>query len=142
MSLLSPFRRLSQRIGSIRRGFARAEGGVVSVELAFIAPVLGFLILGLVDFGETISRKMQLANAVRAGTQYALVRKPVQGDVSQITCECPDATVITCDNSCPGNAERKSYISIVLEEDYWTIFTYPGLGNPIKLRNDAVVRLN
>ena len=164
MSLLSPFRRLSQRIGSIRRGFARAEGGVVSVELAFIAPVLGFLILGLVDFGETISRKMQLANAVRAGTQYALVRKPVQGDVSQITasvqstapadatgtrtitttfyCECPDATVITCDNSCPGNAERKSYISIVLEEDYWTIFTYPGLGNSIKLRNDAVVRLN
>ena len=62
-----------------------ATRGTVSVEMALLAPILGFLVIGLVDFGETISRKMQLANAVRAGTQYALVRKPVQGDMTLIT---------------------------------------------------------
>ncbi len=156
MSLLRPYR--------AARRFLDATRGVVSVELAFIAPILGFLIVGLVDFGETINRKTQLANAVRAGTQYALVRKPVQGDLTQITqavvntappdqsgtrsitttfyCECPDGTTISCDTTCAGEEERRSYITIALQEDYRTIFTYPGLGNPIRLYSEATVRLN
>ena len=41
--------------------------------------VLATLMVGVVDFGMAFSQKMAMANAVRAGTQLALVRHPSLG---------------------------------------------------------------
>jgi Flp pilus assembly protein TadG len=45
--------------------------GVAAIEMAFIAPILVFLALGLVDFGLGIYTKMMVANAADAGAAYA-----------------------------------------------------------------------
>jgi len=143
--------------------FGRCRRGTATVEMAFALPVLAFLVLGMFDQGSKISRNMQLANAVRAGAQYAMVRKPVQGDLSQIVgaiantapydetgtqqitatmfCECPDGTPVVCTGTCVGG-DRGAYVRIALQEDYTTLLNYPGLDNPIRLANEATVRLN
>jgi len=141
----------------------RCRRGTATVEMAFALSFLALLVLGVFDQGSKINRNMQLANAVRAGAQYAMVRKPVQGDLSQIVtaiantapydetgtqqitatmfCECPDGTVVACNGTCIGG-DRGAYVRISLQEDYTTLLTYPGLDNPIRLENEATVRLN
>ena len=57
----------------------RDRKGVVSVETAIIGSVISVLALGLVDFSMAFSRQSQMSNAVRAGVQFALVRRPSIG---------------------------------------------------------------
>jgi len=45
--------------------------GVAAIEMAFIAPILVFLALGMVDFGLGIYTKMMVGNAADAGAAYA-----------------------------------------------------------------------
>jgi len=53
--------------------------GIVSVETAIIGSVISILALGVVDFSMAYSRKSEMTNAVRAGVQFALVRRPSIG---------------------------------------------------------------
>lgn len=53
--------------------------GVASVEVGLVSSVLGLLMLGVIDFGQAYVQQMELRNAVRAGTQFALVRHPSLG---------------------------------------------------------------
>lgn len=53
--------------------------GIVSVETAVIASVLSGLAIGVVDFSLAFSRQSEMSNAVRAGVQFALVRRPSIG---------------------------------------------------------------
>lgn len=53
--------------------------GVVSVETAIIGSVLSVMAIGVVDFSMAYSRQSQMSNAVRAGVQFALVRRPSIG---------------------------------------------------------------
>ncbi len=157
--------RKSRRRAAIRglRRLRRCRRGTSSVELALVLPFLALLVVAMVDYGTVINYKMQLANSVRAGTQYATVRKPVQQDLTDIRqavlstaptdetgtrvlattffCECPNGTAIACEDEC-GTGERGSYVSIILTQDYPLILTYPGLGNPVSLSSEAVIRLN
>lgn len=121
------------------RSICRDERGAISVEWALIAPVLTLALMGAVDLGGAAIHKMQMANAVRAGLQYASVRKPVSGDMAGIEnavkqnappddlssrvvtatyyCECPDNSSTSCTASCPlGNTAR--YVRIVMTEKY------------------------
>lgn len=54
----------------------REERGSVMVDLAMALSVLSLFIVGISDFGTAYMRKMTLMNAVRAGSQLALVRTP------------------------------------------------------------------
>ncbi len=141
----------------------RCRRGSSSVELALVLPFLALLVVAMIDYGTVINYKMQLANAVRAGTQYTMVRKPVQQDLTEIRqavldtappdetgtralatnffCECPDGTPIPCEDEC-GVGERGSYVSIVLTQKYPLILSYPGIDNPVSLSSEAVIRLN
>jgi Flp pilus assembly protein TadG len=53
--------------------------GVVTVETAIIASVLSGLAIGIMDFSLAFSRQSEMSNAVRAGVQFALVRRPSIG---------------------------------------------------------------
>jgi hypothetical protein len=142
----------------------------ITVEGAMVATLLGTLLLGVLDFGLAYKRQAQLENAVRAGTQYALVRRPQQGDVEPIRdavyetapfaegtsgtgldvefyCECPDGTPKQCSAAggvslCTGGVERRAYVRVRLTEDYDLIFAYPGVGTAISLAAEGSVRLN
>src|SRR3546814_15649608 len=65
-------------------GILRCQRGSVTVEGALVAVLLGVLLLGVIDFGLAFRRQSELANAVRAGTQFALGRRPQQGNVDPI----------------------------------------------------------
>lgn len=149
------------------RGCLKAS---ITVEGAMVATVLGALMLGVIDFGLAYRREAQLDNAVRAGTQYALVRRPQSGDVDPIRdavyetapfaegtpgtaveveffCECPDGTAAQCSASggaelCADGSERQSFIRVSISESFDLMFAYPGVGTDITLSADGAVRLN
>lgn len=60
-------------------GFARNSDGSIAVEFAFAASFMALLMMGVVDFGLAHSKQMAMHNAVRAGTQFALARRPALG---------------------------------------------------------------
>lgn len=144
LSLMAVFQRLSPAVDNRWTGgrLGSDERGAGAVELALIAPLLVGLLMGTVHFGSVAVHRMQMANAVRAGLQYASVRKPALGEstdftsinmavesaapaasnsdrsvVSSLYCECSDGTPTSCENSCEtGN--RSVFIGIVMTESY------------------------
>lgn len=144
--------------------FLRNRHGGATVEVALALPVLILLALGAVTWGDTIIRNTQLANAVRSGAQYAVVRKPVGGDVSDIIaavnntapvdktgtrtvsvnlfCRCPDGTSVDCTGACASGDDRQAYISVTLNEQYPRIVPLPGTARRVDLTQEATVRLN
>ncbi len=77
MSIERKTKRLLRRIG-------RNSSGAAAVEFALIAPVLGGLLLPMVDFGMGAYEKMRVENAAEAGAQYALAN-PSNYSASSIT---------------------------------------------------------
>ena len=146
--------------------WARLRGevqGIAAVELALIAPVLALIIVAIVDFGLAFTRQMTLANGVRAGVQYAMVRRPVQGDVAAIrktvadnayvdlanatvewVCECADtgAPVASCDVADCGGADVNHSLDISVTDQFELILSYPGINNPVTLGDQVLLRLN
>lgn len=77
---------------------------MAAVELAMVAPVLGLVIIGVVDYGRIFSRASTLANAAKAGTQFAMINRPVQGDLTDVVTTAtnalpPDYTLSPPENS-------------------------------------------
>jgi len=144
--------------------FRRDSSGLASLELALILPFAVMVAVGLIDYGVGIHRNMQLANAARAGTQYAVIRKPIQGDTTEIVnavnqaappvdtanrsvsarlfCECPDGNEVSCSTTCPDGGYRSAFVEVTVSEDYTTLLSYPMFPSPIRMENQAVVRLN
>jgi hypothetical protein len=144
--------------------------GSVTVEGAFVAVILFALVLGVLDFGLAFRRHSELENAVRAGTQYAMVRRPQQGDTEPIRdavyqtapftegtpgtglevefyCECPDGAASQCSAPggvalCSGGAERHSFVRVRLSQTYELMLAYPGVGTDVDLAAEGSVRLN
>ena len=52
------------------RGAARGEAGTAVVEVAILAPVFIFLLVGLIEVGRFAYFALLAANAARAGAQY------------------------------------------------------------------------
>lgn len=64
---------------SVRRSlgdFRNEERGVVIAEIAIGTIIMVALIMAVLDFGLAYTRKLEMMNASRAGTQLALVRHP------------------------------------------------------------------
>ena len=49
----------------------RGDRGASTVELAFVAPLLFVLALGIVDFGRALSYKIAISEAAQEGLNYA-----------------------------------------------------------------------
>ncbi len=49
----------------------RGDRGASTVELAFVAPLLFVLALGIVDFGRALSYKIAISDAAQEGLSYA-----------------------------------------------------------------------
>jgi len=49
----------------------RGDRGASTVELAFVAPLLFVLALGIVDFGRALSFKIAISDAAQEGLNYA-----------------------------------------------------------------------
>jgi Flp pilus assembly protein TadG len=61
----------------------RSERGSSLVEMALIAPVLLFILFGIVDTGRAFSSYITMTNAVREGARYA-ARRPFPRETENI----------------------------------------------------------
>ncbi|NVJ71156.1 MAG: pilus assembly protein [Alphaproteobacteria bacterium] len=147
------------------------EEGSIVIETAAVMALIGMISVGVVDFGLAYVRNMELANAARAGLQYALVRKPVDGDYSAIVasveasapeagaganrnistvlyCECPDGTPSDCttedgiDITCDDGTLRKAYLDITISETYDLLLSYYVFPDSLPLSQTVTARLN
>lgn len=166
-SLMAAFQRLSPALHTRWKGSRlRCDGrGASAIELALVAPLFVGLLLGTVHFGSVSVHRMQMANAVRAGLQYASVRKPVLGEntdlssineavktastdastsdrsvVSSFYCECADGTPISCQDGC-STGNRSVFIGIVMTESFSPLV---GIANTktIALTASGTIRIN
>jgi Flp pilus assembly protein TadG len=140
------------------------EDGVSAIEFAFVAGILSMLLLGLCDFGLGFWEQMQVANAARAGAEYAVKNgydsTNIQTTVANATnlagiqaspapsssCGCPDVTTgvtaATCGASCPDGGTAGTFVTVSAQVSYRTLFAWPGISNPMTLASSATVRLN
>lgn len=163
MNLGSSRRPVSSRSGRLLVRLRGEDSGVAAIELALVAPILALIIVAIVDFGLAYARQMTLANGVRAGVQYAMVRRPVQGNTGAIAqtvadnasvpvanvtvswvCTCSDSggAAPTCSVSDCGGTDVDHSIRISVTESYTMILSYPGMSNPINLGDQVLLRLN
>jgi Flp pilus assembly protein TadG len=146
-----------------RQRFVRDEEGAIAVEWALVAGFLGLLILGAFNYGTAALHKMEMANAVRAGLQYAVVRKPIQGDTSQIVntvqtaaptdktgtravtvsmfCRCNDGSSSSCTGNCTSG-DPQTFISILMTEDYYSLIKLPFASQKMSFQINGTVQLN
>ena len=131
------------------RSFVRCLRASVAVELALLTPVLMLMLVGVIDFGGAVNERMKLTSAARAGVQFANqsaanaddtagILQAVQNagglDTANITiettqfCACGDGSAATCGDTCAGGGAAGTYVSILVKEQYTTIF--PGLIYP------------
>jgi Flp pilus assembly protein TadG len=147
-----------------RSGLWAAEDGVSAIEFAFVAGILSMLLLGICDFGLGFWEQMQVANAARAGAEYAVKNgynsADIQTTVANATnlagmqaspapstsCGCPNAstgvTAATCGSTCPDGGTAGTFVTVSAQVSYRTLFAWPGLSNPMTLASSATVRLN
>jgi len=141
-----------------------AQDGVSAIEFAFVAGILSMLLLGVCDFGLGFWEQMQVANAARAGTEFAVKNgydaTNIQTAVTNATnlagiqaspapsssCGCPDVTTgvtaATCGSTCADGSTAGTYVTVNAQISYRTLFAWPGLSNPMTLASTATVRLN
>ena len=112
---------------------------------------------------------MQVANAARAGAEYAVKNgynsTNIQTAVTNATslsgiqaspaptqtCGCPDAasgittqtgTPPACTAVCPNGSVAGTYVTVNAQISYSTIFAWPGISSPMTLASSVTVRLN
>ena len=159
---------LAKRVIPAKPAFCRIKAicddvcGVAAIELAVIAPVLALMLVGMVDLGIGIYRKMQVQNAVQAGAQFAvlygfnadLIAKavlsatPAQGltatPAPSKSCGCPtttSVTVATCGSPCSGGSVARTYVKVFAQNTYTTLLSYPLFPRSFTFTAQAMVKL-
>jgi Flp pilus assembly protein TadG len=141
----------------------RADSGMATTEFGFVVSLLAALTVGVLDFGNGLVEQMEVGNAARAGADYAQtnpynsanITSAVQNATS-LSVEvptgmplqfhgCPDVSSgissVSPGTTCPStNATAGEYVTVSAQTSYSTIFTYPGIPNPLTLSASATVR--
>jgi len=124
-----------------RSSFFQCDKGVAAVEFAMIVPVLSLLLIGIVDYGMFINKKMQLQDLSRTVTQYVVqggsdddvmeniietsnfytnaqaVGQTITVTTEQI-CECVDGNSVSCSSTCSSGDYLRNYYTAMLESTY------------------------
>ncbi len=148
--------------------FFKCTRGVFAVEIALMAPIILILGIAVYDFSLVIQNKMSVQNAAKIGTQYGLIRRPVQGDLqpvidtvkntlqqslstsadlstiqinASLNCECSVSGTVSCSLSCPANEQKQTYLSVGVSVNHRIMFQYPAIDPTITLADQSLVRL-
>lgn len=142
----SPHRRLkgpSRRLSGTR-GLARSERGTAIVEFALIAPLLFFLVFGIIEFGRALNYYNDLTQLAGQGARAAIVsRNPDSTAVGTANANCPaNNQTIQCQiaKTFPTDGQLKSGMSVCLGTlntatgQISTPSTAPAIGAPVTVR--------
>lgn len=158
----------SPRLIRLAAAFRFCARGSVAIELALLAPVLAALLIGSVDFGTYIYKKMQLQSASRAGAQFAIQEDGNAEDsagiktavlssaddldtginiVSTAYCSCADGTETTvsaitgCSGTCSGGDSPALSVRVTVSNTFTPIFPYPGFPDSLDLQGETSLRV-
>jgi Flp pilus assembly protein TadG len=149
------------------RGFSQLfvnEKGTAAIEFGLVGTMLSLLLLGVIDFGMGYWEKIQVGNAARAGGEYAIFNGWVSSGITTAVTSatslssisatpaptqsygCPSATggitAAASGASCTGGGTAGSYVTVNAQASYTTLFTYPGVTNPLTLTASVTVRID
>jgi Flp pilus assembly protein TadG len=160
----------STRFFRLLRALARDRDGVSAIELAICLPLLVGMLVPMIDLGMGAYMKMQLANAVHAGAEYAAKHgfdqtaiesavtnatamsgiQPDQPAAPAEVCHCVDTSgsypvldggsAAPCTGAC-ASGTMGTYVVVNAQASYSLLFPYPGLTNPVTLTAQSVVRI-
>jgi Flp pilus assembly protein TadG len=141
----------------------RRERGAQLIEMAVLTPFLLVVLLGATDFARVSYYAITLANAARAGAQFAtqssLAALNVAGIkaaadleaenigtitvVSSLSCRCPgSATIVSCTTgTCPGEAVKELYTTVTASRSFVTLVSWPGIPSPVALSKTSIMRV-
>jgi Flp pilus assembly protein TadG len=140
---------------------ARQGRGNAALEAALIAPALVLLSVGIVDYGLSIQRKMQVQHAAQAGADYAMRSgfnaAAITGAVTGATaagisalpapvesCGCAAGTAIVvaaCSSLCADGTTAGTYVTVSAQGSYSTLLPYPGIPAGFTFNATAVTRM-
>lgn len=149
------------------KAFREARRGAVAVELALLAPVLAFMLVGAIDFGNYIYQRMQLKNASRAGAQYAIQSSSDPFDNAAIDavvraasnidagasvtsgafCGCVDGSesapdsLGVCSGTCAGGEFPALFVRVTVSDTFSTLFPYPGIPDTLTLQGQTSLQV-
>jgi Flp pilus assembly protein TadG len=131
--------------------------------MAVLTPFLLVVLLGATDFARVSYYAITLANAARAGAQFAtqssLAALNVAGIkaaadleaenigtitvVSSLSCRCPgSATIVSCTTgTCPGEAVKELYTTVTASRSFVTLVSWPGIPSPVALSKTSIMRV-
>ena len=142
----------------------KAERGAQLIEMAILTPFLLLVLLGATDFARVSYYAITLANAARAGAQFAtqssLAAMNTAGIqaaaeleaenigtisvVSSLSCRCPGSpTVVSCTAgaTCAGDAVKELYTTVTASRTFETLVSWPGIPSPVALSKTATMRV-
>ena len=143
----------------ILRKLRSCDSGASMLEFAFVAPLLAFLLVGMVDFGRGMAISMQLESAARSGAEYGSLFPQdtaglqtaviealgpgltlAAGAVSAVSeCRCA-GVVVACTATCNGIG-AEMYLTVRVDHTYSPILPYPGIAASYPLSGTAEFRM-
>jgi Flp pilus assembly protein TadG len=139
----------------IRRFFG-SERGTALVEFALVAPVLIFMMIGLIEVGRYMCFGIQVAHSARAALQYetrnlitasdavgtrqaALVDAPNLGLAVVPSYFCSfNGAIISCFS---GGSSVVYFAKVVVSGTFHSMLNYPGIPNTAVVTSTAVMRV-
>jgi Flp pilus assembly protein TadG len=122
-------------------GVYRDHRASVAIETAIIAPVLIFLVLGIVDYAMYVMDSMRVAKGVASAVQFAMYNSDNDDGIRQVAytaskftssqasidiqhlCECPNTG--TCADNCPNDNHKKIFVSVAMQYPYTPTMPFP-----------------
>jgi Flp pilus assembly protein TadG len=149
------FSRLFKRRGSRRFSLPGADAGQALVELALTVPLLVTILIGAAEFALVTHAAIEVANAAKAGAQYAAysranavnqtqVRSAAASEASDITlgtpvityaCSCSNGTACSSGNCATGNVEQT--VTVTTQTTFDPLIHVPGLPQTYTLHGSA-----
>ncbi len=140
------------------------DAGIMSIEFAFMVPVLVMRAMGGLDLGRYALDLSTVASAARAGAQYgvqdqATAVQPLQmiaaarNDAADTTgaldisarqyCRCPGGGgEVPCGGTCADGGFPQMYVEVIVADnlDLWFPY-YPGISDPATLTASHTIRV-
>ncbi len=153
------------RLRAFARGLARlaaAEGGTSLIEFALVAPVLIFLLVGVVEVGRYTTFAVMASNAARAGAQYGAQNLTTALDTSGMSaaalkdaqnlpafsapanylCSISGGALATCPSNANGAPQNTVYyVQVRVTGTFKSLLNYPGIPSSIPVSGSATIRV-